>query len=326
MKRREFITLIGGAAVAWPLAVRAQPSNLPRVGYLFAFTAAADQELWQACRQGLRELGYSEGQNVILEPRWAEEQYERLPTLVNDLLRLKVDVIVTASTPASLAAKSATKAIPIVFVAVADPVSIGLVATLARPGGNVTGLSLLTSDLSGKRLALLIEIVHKVSRVAILMNPDNQANAIFLAETQLASQKLGIELQLSDARGLKDIEQAFAVAARQRVDALIVFDDPVLWTNRAQIVSLAAARRIPAMYGFREFVVDGGLMSYGPDRRDQYRRTAIYVDKILKGATPADLPVQQPVKFELLVNRKTATSLGLDLPTSIEVSADEVIE
>jgi putative ABC transport system substrate-binding protein len=326
VNRRAFIRVLGSAAVAWPLAARAQPSNLPRVGYVFAFAEAADQELWQACRQGLRELGYSEGQNVILEPRWAEEQYERLPTLVNDLLRLKVDVIVTASTPASLAAKSATKAIPIVFVAVADPVSIGLVATLARPGGNVTGLSLLTSDLSGKRLALLREIVHKVSRVAILMTPDNQANVIFLAETQLASRQLGIELQLSDARSLKDIEQAFAVAARQRVDALIVFDDPMLWTNRAQIVMLAAARRIPAMYGFREFVVDGGLMSYGPDRRDQYRRTAIYVDKILKGATPADLPVQQPVKFELVVNRKTATSLGLDLPTSVEVSADEVIE
>jgi putative ABC transport system substrate-binding protein len=323
--RREFIALLGGT-VAWPLAARAQRSNLPRVGYLFSFTQAASDELWQWCRQGLRELSYSEGQNLILEPRWAEERYERLPALVSELLGLKVDVIVTASTPVSLAAKAATNAIPIVFVAVADPVSVGLVATLARPGGNITGLSLLTSDLSGKRLALLMEIVHKISLVTILMNRDNRSNRIFLTDTQLAARQLGVEIHTSDARTPEDIERAFASAAGQRADALIVFDDPVLFGHRTQIVAHAAARKIPAMYGFKDFVVEGGLISYGPDRRDQYRRTAVYVDKILKGTAPADLPVQQAVKFELVVNRKTATSLGLVLPTAIEVSADEVIE
>ena len=326
MRRRDFIKVISGSAVVWPLAARAQRSNVPHVGYLFPFTETASQQLWEACRLGLHELGYSEGHNIILVPRWAEEQYEKLPTLVSELFRLNVDVIVTASTPAALVAKSATKTTPIVFVAVADPVSVGLVATLARPGGNVTGLSLLTSDLSGKRLALLKEIVRKISRVAILMNPDNRSNAIFLAETKLASRQLGITLQLSDARTREDIERAFAVAAAQRADALIVFDDPVLFGNRAQIAALAAARRIPTIYGFREFVMDGGLISYGPDRRDQYRKTAIYVDKILKGAKPADLPVQQPVKFDLAINRRAAALLGLDLPTSIEVGADEVIE
>ena len=326
MRRREFITLIGGAATAWPLAVRAQRSSIPRVGYLFAFRQAESQDLWQACRQGLRELGYREEQNIILESRWAEGQYDRLPGLVDDLLRLKVDVIVTATTPASRAAKVATNTIPIVFVAVADPVSVGLVATLARPGGNVTGFSLLTSDLSGKRLEMIVGIVRKGLRVAIMMNPDNPSNAIFLDETQLAARKLGIELQPSDARNPQEIEQAFAVAVGQRVDALIVFDDPVLWSYRALIVALAAVRKIPAMYGFRDFVDDGGLMSYGPDRPDQYRRTAVYVDKILKGATPADLPVEQPTKFQLIVNRKTATSLGLTVPETLLATADEVIE
>jgi putative ABC transport system substrate-binding protein len=329
VRRREFITFLGGAAASpltWPIAVRAQRGNVPRVGYLFPFTKAASQDTWQACQQGLRELGYSEGQHIILEPRWAEGQYERLPNLVDELLRLKADVIVTASAPASRAAKAATNRTPIVFVAVADPVGIGLVATLARPGGNVTGLSLLTSDLSGKRLALLVEIVRKVSRVAILMNPDNPSSAIFLAQTQPAARQLGIELQASDARNPTEIEQALAVGAGQRADALVVFDDPLLWSYRTKIVALAAAQKIPAMYGFRDFVDDGGLISYGPDRLDQYRRTAIYVDKILKGATPADLPVEQPVKFQLIINRKTATSLGLTVPQTLLATADDVIE
>jgi putative ABC transport system substrate-binding protein len=326
MRRREFIAMLGGAAAAWPLTTRAQQSNVPRVGYLFQLTKAGGKVLWQACRQGLHELGYRESENIILEPRWAEGRNEQLPTLANDLVRLKVDVIVTAATPASLAAKAATQTIPIVFVAVADPVSIGLVATLARPSGNVTGLSLLTSDLSGKRLELLTEIIGKVSRLAILMNSDNPSNAIFLAETQLAARKLAIELQPSDARTLDDIERAFSVYASQHVDALIVFDDPTLWSYRSQIVALAAANKIPAMYGYSEFVDDGGLISYGPDRPEQYRRTAIYVDKILKGAKPADLPVEQPVKFQLIANRKTATLLGLRLPPPIEVSADKIIE
>ena len=329
MRRREFIKVIAGsaAAAAWPVAARAQQhSTVPRIGYLFSFTRAEGEHLWQACRQGLRDLGYVEGQNIILEPRLAEGHNERLPKLAADLVQIKVDVIVAAATPASRAAKAATSTIPIVFVAVGDPVKAGLVARLARPGGNITGLSLLTSDLSGKRLSLLMETVPKVSRVGILMNPDNPISAIFLEETKLAARQLGAELQPLDARGPKEIEQAFAVAADQRVDAVIVFDDPVLWSYRAQIVALAAARKIPAVYGYRDFVDQGGLMSYGPDRPDQYRRTAIYVDKILKGAKPSDLPIEQPTKFELIVNRKTAKSLGIELPASVIVGANEVIE
>ena len=324
--RREFVAGLGGVAASWPLAVRAERSNVPRVGYLFPFANAQAEDLWQACRQGLRDLGYSEGQNVILEPRWAEEQYDRLPNLVGELLRIKVDVIVAAATPASRAAKAATNTTPIVFVAVSDPVSIGLVATLARPGGNVTGLSLMTSDLSGKRLALLKEIDPNLSRLAILMNPDNSSGATFLAETQRAARQLGMELQTLDARSPDEIERALAVDTGLRADALVVFDDPVLWSHRTQIVALAAARKIPAMYGFRHFVDDGGLISYGPDREDQYRRTAIYVDKILKGAAPADLPVEQPVKFQLIINRKTAKALGLNIPQTLLTTADEVLE
>ena len=326
MKRREFIALIGGAAAAWPLAARTQGVNRPRVGYLFTSEKAEGQGLWEACRQGLRELGYREEENIILEPRWTEGHQEQLTSLVKELLGLNVAVLVTAATPASLAAKVATNTTPIVFVAVADPVGVGIVVSLARPGGNVTGLSLLTSDLSGKRLELLREIVRNVSRVAILMNPDNSSNTIFLKETQLAAQKFGIELDASYAHRPDDIEKAFTAAASQHADAVIVFDDPVLWSYRKQIVSLAAAQRLPAMYGYSDFVDDGGLISYGPDRPDQYRRTAIYVDKILRGAQPADLPVEQPVKFELIVNRKTATALGLSLPSPITVSADKIID
>ena len=327
MRRREFIMIVGSAAAMWPLKARAQQRlNVPRVGYLFSFTRAEGEHLWEACRQGLRDLGYVEGQNIILEPRLAEGHNERLATLAAELVQLKMDVIVAAATPASRAAKAATSTIPIVFVAVGDPVKAGLVATLAQPGGNVTGLSLLTSDLSGKRLSLLMETVRRVSRVAILMNPDNPISAVFLEETKLAARQLRTELQPFNARNPEEIAQAFAVAAGQRVDAVIVFDDPVLWSYRAQIVALADARKIPAVYGYRDFVDQGGLMSYGPDRPDQYRRTAIYIDKILKGAKPSELPIEQPTKFELIVNRKTAKSLGIELPASVIVGANEVIE
>jgi putative ABC transport system substrate-binding protein len=327
MRRREFITLLGGAAAAWPIAVQAQQrSNVPRVGYLFSFAQEDDKQLWQACWQGLRDLGYVEGQSIILEPRWAEGHHDRLPGLVAELVMLKVDVIVAAATPASLAAKAATSTIPIVIVAVADPVKSGLVVSLARPGGNVTGLSLLTSDLSGKRLQILKEIVRNISHVAVLMNPDNRSGSVFWGQTQLAAQQLGVELQRLEARNPKEIERAFAVVVDRRVDALIVFDDPVLWSYRAEIVAQAAAQRLPEMYGYRDFVDGGGLISYGPDRPDHYRHTAIYVDKILKGAKPADLPVEQSVKFELIVNLKTAKTLGLTVPPSLLVTADEVIE
>jgi putative ABC transport system substrate-binding protein len=326
MQRREFITLLGGIA-ALPMAAHAQQQRrVPKVGYLFSFTQAEGRHLWEACRQGLRDLGYVEGQSIILEPRWADGRHERLPALAADLVGRNVDVIVSAATPASLAAKAATSTIPIVIVAVGEPVKTGLVVSLARPGGNVTGLSLLTSDLSGKRLQLLLEILRNVSRVALLINPKNPISAIFLEETQDASRKLGIELQQLEARSPQEIERTFDRAASERSGALIVFDDPVLWSYRAQIVALAAAQKIPAMYGYKDFVDDGGLISYGPDRPDQYRRTATFVDKLLKGAKPADLPVEQPTKFELVINLKTAKALGLDVSLQLQQRADELIE
>jgi putative tryptophan/tyrosine transport system substrate-binding protein len=326
MRRRAFITLLGGAA-GWPIVARAQQTNrLPRVGYLFSFTPAEGQHLWQACRLGLRDLGYVEGGNIVLEPRWADGHHDRLPALIAELVALKVDVIVAAATPASRAAKAATSTIPIVIVAVGEPVRAGLVASLARPGGNVTGLSLLTPELSGKRLELLKTALGTVSRVALLMNPQNAVSAVFLEETQAAASQLGIAVRALEARNAGEIERAFQAAKAERADALIVFDDPVLWSHRGPIVALAAALQIPAMYGYRDFVGEGGLMSYGPDRPDHYRRTAGYVDKILKGTSPGDLPIEQPTKFELVINAKAARALGMDIPPTLLARADEVIE
>jgi len=327
MERRAFVLTVGIGLLAAPLSLAAQqPQRVPRVGYLFSFTPAEGRHLWEACRQGLRELGYVEGQNIVLEPRWADGRHERLPELAADLVRLKVDVLVSAATPASQAAKAATSSIPIVIVAVGEPVKTGLVASLARPGGNVTGLSLLTTELSGKRLELLADIVRNIPRVAALMNPDNPITAVFLAETRDAARRLGVQLQPLQARNPGEIEQAFNTATMERAAALIVFDDPVIWSYRAQIVAHAAKRRLPVMYGFRDFVDEGGLMSYGPDRVNHYRRTAIYVDKILRGARPADLPVEQPTKFELIVNVTTAKALGLIIPPSLLLRVDQVIE
>lgn len=313
--------------LAAPLRLGAQqPQRVPRVGYLFSFTPVEGRHLWEACRQGLRELGYVEGRNIVLEPRWADGRHERLPELAADLVRLKVDVIVSAATPASRVAKAATSSIPIVIVGVGEPVKAGLIASLARPGGNVTGLSLLTSELSGKRLELLGQVVRNMVRVGILMNPDNPVTAVFLEETRVAAQKLAVQLQPLEARNPREIEHVFDAAPGERAAGLIVFDDPVLWSHRKQIVVLAAKRRLPAMYGYREFVDDGGLMSYGPDRVDHYRRTASYVNKILRGAEPADLPVEQPTKFELVINTKTAKALGLTIPPSLRLQADLLVE
>jgi putative ABC transport system substrate-binding protein len=327
MERRAFVTAVGMSLLAVPARIVAQHApRVPRVGYLFSFTPSAGRHLWEACRQGLRELGYVEGRNIILEPRWADGDHERLPGLAADLVRLKVHVIVSAATPASRAAKAATASIPIVFVAVAEPMRAGLVASIARPGGNVTGVTLLTPELSGKRLQLLADVVAGVRRVAVLTNPDNLSHVVFLEETRVAAQLLGIELQPLEARRLDEIEQALHPRAGGGVAALIVFDDPVIWSHRKRIVALAADRRLAVMYGYRDFVDDGGLMSYGPDRIDLYRRTATYVDKILKGAKPADLPVEQPTKFELVINRKTAKQQGLTISPALLQRADHVIE
>ena len=323
----QALVALGFAMLAALSAAGAQqPAKVPRVGYVFSFTAAEGRHLWEACRQGLRELGYVEGQTIALEPRWAEGRYERLPGLVAELLRLKVDVMVVAATPGNLVAKAATSTTPIVLVAVADPVRSGLVASLARPGGNFTGLSLLTPELSGKRLQLLTEAAPRVTRVAVLMNPGNHSNLIFLEETQVAARVLGIQLQALEVRSPEEFEQAFAAAARGRAGALVAFDDPVIHSNRTRIVALAAKRRLPAMYGTREFAEVGGLMSYGPNREQLYHRTAIYVDKILKGTKPADIPVEQPTRFEMVVNMKTAKALRLTIPQTILIRADQVIQ
>lgn len=325
--RRKLLAAFGAAAIA-PLAALAQKQSakIPRVGYLFSFTHAEGQHLWEACRRGLRELGYVEGRNIVLEPRWAEGRHDRLPDLARQLVRLPVDVLVAAATPANLAAKAATNSIPIVMVAVGNPVKVGLVQSLARPGGNITGLSLLTTELSGRRLQLLLEVLGHNGRVAALINPDNDVHAVFLEETRTAAATLGVQLEALRARNELEIQQAFVTAGAKRADAMVFFDDPVLWSHRKQAVALAARHRLPVIYGYSDFVDEGGLVSYGPDRPDQYRRTAFYVDRILRGAKPGDLPVEQPTKFELVINMKTAKTLGLTIPQSVLLRADRVIE
>ena len=324
-RRRALLAAIAAGAVA-PLGAWAQRADkVPRVGYLFSFVPAQGRHLWEACRQGLRELGYVEGKNIVLEPRWAGGDHERLPGLVRELLALKVDVLVTAATPASRAAKAATRTTPIVFVAVAEPLRAGLVESLARPGGNVTGVSLLTPELSGRRVKLLSELIPGVRRVLVLRNPANLSHEVFLEESRSAAASLGLGLEALQARTAEDIDRAFEAAAA-KADALVVFDDPVLWSHRQRMVILAVRWRLPVMYGYREFADEGGLISYGPARPDLYRRTATYVDRILKGASPAELPIELPTRFELVVNLNAARSLGLAVPQSILLSADEVIQ
>ncbi len=329
MQRRQFIALLGGAtaaSTAWPLAAGAQtPSKIPRVGYIVGTSSAASGHTVGAFRQGLRELGYVEGQTIALEVRWAEGRNERIPELVAELVGLKMDVLVVASSQAALAAKKATGTIPIVMVG-ADPVGLGVVASLARPGGNVTGLSIFNEEIIGKRLELLKELVPGLTRVAVLRNPIVAAHATFWQETEVAARKLGVALQPFEVRGPEDFEAAFGAATRGNAQALIAFDDSLTLAYRPQIVALAASSRLPAMYGFREFPDEGGLMSYGPTFVDLFRRAATFVDKILKGAKPADLPVEQPTKFELVINRRTANALGLTVPPALLAQADEVIE
>jgi putative ABC transport system substrate-binding protein len=327
MRRREFISKLGSAAIALPFAARAQAATkVPRVGYLFSFVASQGQHLWGACRQGLRELGYIEDKTIILEPRWTEGHIDRLATLAAELVRLKLDVIVSAATPASRAAKAATSTIPIVFVAVADPIRAGLVASYRHPGGNVSGISLLTPELSGRRLQIITEIVPRTSRVVVLTNPDNLSHKVFFEETLTAGKTLNVQIDALHARNLREIQTAFEEIPKRDAHALIVFDDPTTWSLRKQVVALARKIKIPAIYGYSEFVPDGGLISYGPYRPDLYRRTAGYVDKILKGAKPENLPVERPTKFELFVNLKAAKALGLKMPTSVMLEASKVFE
>ena len=330
MKRRQFIALLSGAAAAWPLGASAQQTaKVPRIGYLAANLATAPQ-LTEAFRQGLHDLGYLEDRNVVIEYRDAEGKLERLPALATELVALKVDVIVTAAgTRAALVARQATRALPIVFIAVGDPVTSGLVTSLARPGGNVTGLSLLFPELVGKCLEYLKQAVPGVSRVTVLWEPSAVAERTekdILKAAEVAARALGVRPQFIEARGPADIDRAFSEMARAHAGALTVLSTPMFARERRRLVDLAAKNRLPTMFSFREYVDAGGLMSYGPKLADLVRRAATYVDKILKGAKPADLPVEQPTKFELVINLKTAKSLGLAVPPSLLARADEVIE
>ena len=327
LDRRTFLGAMAGGLLATPLAAEAQgPGKVPRIGYAMSRAAWEDRHLLDAAREGLRDLGYVEGQNIALEVRWAEGRYERFPAIVAELISHRVDVLVVATTPGALAAKNATRTIPVVMTAVGDPVASGLVASLARPGGNLTGLSLLNPTVHGKRLELLKQAFPSIAHVAVLTNPGNPIHTIFLRESQAAAQTLGVHLQPIKAERREDLDDAFTAAVRGHADALLALDDALTLAYRKQVIALAAKRRLPVMYGFREFPDAGGLMSYGTDNVTQYRRTAIFVDKILKGARPADLPIDQPTKFELVVNLKAANAIGLTIPASLLQRADQVID
>jgi putative tryptophan/tyrosine transport system substrate-binding protein len=328
MQRREFITLLGGGAVAWPLAARAQrPAGaVYRVGYLVITSREQQLPHVNAFEDGLRSLGYRVGENVVIEYRFADGKMERLPALAANLVRLGVDVIVTGSNPNAVAAMKATTTIPIVMTNVADPISTGLVASLARPGGNVTGLTSDTgSEILGKRLELLKETLPNLSRLGILWNPDSVLARTRLTSMREAARAIGLTLVLVEARGLDALEQAFATMGEQ-VQAFMLLADAVLFNYRGQIAEMALKNRLPAASDIRDFAEAGFLLSYGVDLRDLFRRSAIFVDKIFKGAKPADLPVEQPTKFEFVVNLKTAKALGLEIPPGLLTRADEVIE
>ena len=315
--RRDFITLLGGTALVWPLAVRSQQArNLPTIGFLGAITAPAQRQWTDAFVQRLRELGWIEGRNIAIEYRWLEGRTERAAEMVAEFVRLKVDVIVTHSAAPVVAAKQATSVIPIVIVA-ADPVSTGLVAGLARPGGNVTGLSMQSTDLAGKRLALLREVVPGLRRLAIMVNPGAPAAVLEMSEVETTAKTLGLDIVT--------IAPVFETL-KGRVEALYLASDPLLNTNRIRINTLALGARLPTMHGVREFVEAAGLMSYGPNFPDLFRRAGDYVDKILRGTKPADIPVEQPTKFDLIINLTTAKALGLSIPESFLLRADEIIE
>jgi len=322
MRRRDFITLTGGG-VAWPLVARAQPSGkIWRIGFI----AHTYETFYDPLFQGLRELGYTEGHNLIVERRYAEGHVERFQEFAAELVRLKVDVIIVVTTPAALAARNATTTIPIVHPAAIDPVGTGLIASLAHPGGNITGLAVLNAETSAKRLELLREVVPRLSQGAVLWNAANPANALAWRETEGAGRALGVTLQSHEVRGPKDFESAFAMIAQQRPDILLVLQDALTLEYRKEIIGFALRTKLPSMFVGKLWVEEGGLMSYGDRLPERYRRAADLVDRILKGAKPADLPVEQPTTFELAVNLKTAKAIGLTLPPAFLARADEVIE
>ena len=324
MNRRTFLAA-AGAVLAAPLAVEAQQATTPRIGFLAAGTSSAAGQRIAAFSQRLHELGWTEGHNITIEYRWAEGRSERFGEIAAEFVRLKVDVIVTWGTATVIAAKRATSVIPIVFTIVSDPVGTGIVASLARPGGNVTGISTLQTDTAGKRLELLREVVPTLKRLAIVGNIGNPASVQEMHEIQQTARALGLDVVTLEIRRTEDIAPAFK-ARKGRAQALFVVPDALINTQRNRVCALALAARLPTMHGYQESVTAGGLLSYGPNYLDLFRRTADYVDKILKGAKPADLPVEQPTKFELVINLKTAKALGLTIPQSVLIRADQVIE
>jgi len=328
VERRVFLGAVTGGLLASPLAAEAQQAGrLPRLGYLGASSPTLEPEILEAFRQGLRDLGYVEGQSIAIEYRWAEGHEDRLPELATELVGLKVDVIVTAGTPGTLAAKRATQTIPIVMTATGDPLQSGLVTSLARPGGNVTGFSTLRSELEGKRLDLFRQTFPKFSRVAMLWDSANPSTKFYLQHIEAAARASHVTLQPAvPVRRLEDLDRAFAAIARGHADALFVVSGRSLLAERGRIVDFAAKSRLPAIYPYREYVETGGLMSYSANYPDLYRGAALYVDKILKGAKPADLPVQQSARFDLAINLKTAKALGLTIPPSLLGRADQVIQ
>jgi putative tryptophan/tyrosine transport system substrate-binding protein len=327
MQRRDFITLLGGAAVLWPLAARAQQPTMPVVGFIRDGSADGNARFVAAFRKGLNENGYVEGQNVMVEYHWLEGQYDRLPALMADLVRRHVAVIATPGNAPAIAAKAATATIPIVFGVGDDPVKLGLVASLARPGGNATGIDFFNTEVVSKRLRLLHDLVPNAVRVAVLVNPANATTTeSTLREVKEAAPTIGLQIQVLNATTIGEIDTAFATLARERPDALLVAGDAFFVSRRGQLATLTARDRIPAAHSIRDHVAAGGLMSYGTDLADMFRQVGVYTGSILKGAKPADLPVLQTTKFEFVINRATAKALGLTIPAGVLSIADEVIE
>src|SRR4029450_7495071 len=321
MRRRDFIIVIGRAAVAWPVGVHAQ-HKIPHIGFMGNSTAALETNLVDAFREGLRELGYEEGRNIAIEYRWAEGNYDRFPMLAAELIATKIDAIVTAGTPAALAVKRATTTVPLVMVAVGDPIGTGLVSSLARPGGNLTGLSSIAPDLEGKRRQQLREVLRPLSHVAMFVNSLNPFHVSSMKQARAAAQAMGIKLQLHDIRKSEDLDDAFAAIRKERPDALLILADRVFLHNRQRMMDFTNEQRLPNINAYKELKEVGGLMSYGPSYEDMHKRAAIYVDKILKGTKPADLPIEQPSKFTFIVNLKAAKELGVTVPSQLLALAE----